>query len=429
MESDLQKRDKRHLWHPITQHYSAPDNLVIKRAKGVFLYDEIGNRYIDGFASWYTCMYGHCNDYIARKAQESLQRFSHVPFVGLTHEPAIKFSEALIKILPKNQQKIFFSENGSTAVDLALKIALQYFHNQEVNRTKIIAFEGAFHGDTFGAMSVSNSPIYHRAFEDFFIEVIHIPVPNQENFEEVKTQFSHYILTNTIACFIYEPLVQGANVMKMYQIPFLDKLIQIARSRGTICIADEVMTGLGKTGKYFASDYLKNKPDMICLAKSLTAGLSPMAVTTCTQRIYDAFLYKEITKGFMHAHTYSASPLGCTVAKAGIDLLLSEEIQSNISRIAQKHQTFLHEIEPHPMIENARTLGVILAFELKVSATRYGSKRNEWYRFFMNNGIFLRPLGSTIYLLPPFVIDNESLDWIYSAIKKLLESMTVSEKK
>ncbi|APD07353.1 adenosylmethionine--8-amino-7-oxononanoate transaminase [Flavobacteriaceae bacterium UJ101] len=420
MISDLQQRDLKHLWHPITQHQTIDNHLVIKKAKGVYLYDENNQKYIDGFSSWYTCMYGHCNEAIIQKAYESLQQFSHIPFVGLTHKPAIELSETLIKILPKNQQKIFFSENGSTSVDLAIKMALQYFHNQNIPRTKIIAFEDAFHGDTFGAMSVSNSPVYHKAFNDFFIDVIHIPVPNDDNFHQVKKQFSDLVSQQDIACFIYEPLVQGANCMKMFSPKFLDELIQIAQKYNTLCIADEVMTGFGKTGKNFASDHLKTNPDIICLAKSLTAGVTPMALTTCTEKIYQSFLDNEMTKGLMHAHTYSASPLGCSVAKAAIDLLTSKEIRDNIQRITQKHQSFLQEIKQHPKVKNARTLGIIFAFELDIEMKRYGKKRNELYDFFMEQGVFLRPLGNTIYLLPPYIISDEQLDHIYHSIQLLL---------
>ncbi len=420
MLSDLQKRDLKHLWHPITQHQIIDKHLVIQKAKGVFLYDENDQPYIDGFSSWYTCSYGHCNATIIQKAYESLQQFSHIPFVGLTHKPAIEFSESLMTILPENQQKMFFSENGSTAVDLALKMALQYFHNQNIKRTKIIAFEGAFHGDTFGAMSASNAPVYHQAFQDFFIEVIHFPLPNEDNFSDVKKQFSEWAASQEVACFIYEPLIQGANCMKMYAPHFLNEMIQIAQEHNVLCIADEVMTGFGKTGKNFASDYLETPPDIICLAKSLTTGITPLAVTTCSEKIFNAFLSDDMTKGLMHAHTYSANPLGCSVAKAGIDLLVSDEMQQNISRISRQNQLFAEEIQQHPKVKNMRTLGVVLAFELKAEMERYGKKRDELYRFFMEQGVFLRPLGNTIYILPPFVISNEELHHVYNSIKLLL---------
>lgn len=420
MISHLQKRDLKHLWHPITQHQLIDKHLVIKKAKDVFLYDENDRPYIDGFSSWYTCCYGHCNEIIIQKAYESLQQFSHIPFVGLTHQPAIELSESLISILPENQQKIFFSENGSTAVDLAIKMALQYFHNQNRKRTKIIAFENAFHGDTFGAMSVSDSPIYHQAFKDFFIEVIHVPTPNESNFPQIREQFYKLVSSQEVACFIYEPLVQGANCMKMYASCFLDELIQMAQKYQVLCIADEVMTGFGKTGKKFASDYLKTNPDIICLAKSLTGGITSMALTTCSEEVFNAFLSNDITKGLMHAHTYSANPLGCSVAKACIDLLISDEMQRNISRISYQNQLFAQEIKNHPKVKNIRSLGVILAFEFDIKMELYGKKRDKLYHFFMEQGIFLRPLGNTIYILPPFIIHNEELNHIYNAIRLLL---------
>ena len=336
----LQERDKKHLWHPLTQHKLHPNHIAITKAKGTLLFDDQGNEYIDGIASWYTCMYGHCNDFITSRVSAQMQQLDHVVFAGFTHEPAVKLSEELIKILPKNQQKIFFSDNGSTAVDVAIKMALQYHFNQGEKRGKLIALEDGFHGDTFGAMSVSGLSVYNGPFEDFFIDVNRIPVPTQENFNAVKNQFEKLIKENKVAAFIYEPLVQGAAAMKMFDADLLDQLLAVAKEHNVLTIADEVMTGFGKTGKNFASEYLENQPDIICLSKSLTVGLVPMAITSCTQNIYDAFLSNDIGKGFFHGHTYSANPTACTAALAGIELLQSTEIQGNIGRIIQSHQKF-----------------------------------------------------------------------------------------
>ncbi|MDC9724108.1 MAG: adenosylmethionine--8-amino-7-oxononanoate transaminase [Urechidicola sp.] len=419
----LQERDKKHLWHPLTQHKLHPNHLAITKAKRCVLTDDIGNEYIDGIASWYTCMYGHCNEYITDRVKSQLDQLDQVVFSGFTHKPAIELSETLMQILPDNQQKIFFSDNGSTSVDVAIKMALQYHFNKGDKRGKIIALEGGFHGDTFGAMSVSGLSVYNGPFEEFFIDVSRIPVPNADNFEAVKKQFIQLLETENIAAFIFEPLVQGASAMFMYEAELLDELIEIAHSFGAVTIADEVMTGFGKTGKNFASDYLENKPDIMCLSKSLTGGIAPMALTTCTQKIYDAFYDDELGKGFFHGHTYSANPLACTAALASMELLQTDEMQENIERVIQSHQQFNERIKNHSKVESTRQLGIIFALDLNIKMERYGNLRDKIFNHFMDDGIFLRPLGNTIYILAPFVITDLELEKIYTSIEKLLDTL------
>jgi adenosylmethionine-8-amino-7-oxononanoate aminotransferase len=418
---NLQERDKEHLWHPLTQHKLHPNHLAITKAKGALLYDENGKKYIDGIASWYTCMYGHCNEYIIKKVIEQLSKLDQVVFSGFTHEPAIKMSEKLMAILPYNQQKIFFSDNGSTSVDVAIKMALQYHFNQGEKRSKIISLEDAFHGDTFGAMSVSGLSVYNGPFKDFLLTIDRIEVPTEANFQNVKASFTDLLETGEVAAFIFEPLVQGAAAMKMYDAKLLDQLIEIAKKHNVLCIADEVMTGFGKTGKNFASDYLQNPPDIMCLSKSLTGGIVPMALTTCTQKVYDAFYDNEIGKGFFHGHTYSANPLGCTAISAGIDLLTSEEMKNNSVRIQKQHQLFNEKIKNHAKVKSTRQTGVIFALDLDIEMDRYGDLRDQLFQFFMKNGVCLRPLGNTIYILPPFVITNTELQKVYNSIEKALQ--------
>ena len=418
---NLTKRDKAHLWHPLTQHKLKPNHLPIVKAKGVILYDDQGEKYIDGIASWYTCMYGHCNDYITSKIKLQLDVLDQVVFSGFTHKPAIELSEKLMAILPPNQNKLFFSDNGSTAVDVAIKMALQYFFNKQEKRSRIIALEDAFHGDTFGAMSVSGLSVYNGPFESFLLTVDRLKVPTKENSKTVLTNFKNLVNTGEIAAIIYEPLVQGANSMRMYDANLLDELLSIAKKNNVIAIADEVMTGFGKTAKNFASEYMVNQPDIICMSKSLTAGVAPMALTSCTQKIYDAFCDDDISKGFFHGHTYSANPLACTAAIAGIDLLVSDEIQDRILEISTKHLAFESRIKNHKNVHSTRCLGVIFALDLNVEMDRYGSLRDNLFNYFMNEGVFLRPLGNTIYILPPFVITNKELDRIYEVIENALE--------
>tara|TARA_B110000037_G_scaffold221628_1_gene293233 strand:+ start:1637 stop:2902 length:1266 start_codon:yes stop_codon:yes gene_type:complete len=418
---NLTERDKAHLWHPLTQHKLKPNHLPILRAKGSTLYDDQGKDYIDGIASWYTCMYGHCNEYITSKIKAQLDELDQVVFSGFTHQPAIELSEKLMAILPSNQNKLFFSDNGSTAVDVAIKMALQYFFNKKEKQTRIIALEDAFHGDTFGAMSVSGLSVYNGPFESFLLTIDRIKVPTKDTSKSVFSNFKKLVTTGEIAAFIYEPLVQGANSMRMYDADLLDELLAIAKEHNVITIADEVMTGFGKTAKNFASEYMLHQPDIMCLSKSLTAGIAPMALTSCTQKIYEAFCDDDIAKGFFHGHTYSANPLACTAAIAGIDLLVSEEIQTQILEISARHLGFQNRIKDHKNVHATRTLGVIFALDLNVEMERYGSLRDKLYTYFMSEGVFLRPLGNTIYILPPFVITTEELDRIYEVIENALE--------
>lgn len=420
---NISERDKKHLWHPLTQHKLHPDTIAITRAKGAVLYDEAGKEYIDGIASWYTCMYGHCNDYIVRKAHARMQRLDQVVFSGFTHDAAVELSEALMEILPGNQQKLFFSDNGSTASDVAIKMALQYHFNHGKKRNVLVAFEEGFHGDTFGAMSVSGLSVYNGPFEDFFLTVERIPVPKGDNNGEVKNRLLEIVGKGNVAGFIYEPLVQGAAAMKMFDAEGLNALIGICKDNDVITIADEVMTGFGKTGRNFASEYMANKPDIISMSKALTAGMLPMAITSCTQKVYDAFYSDEISKGLFHGHTYSANPVACSVALAGIELLRSEEMQQHIERVAASHREFDEKIRNHPKVASTRQLGVIYAMDLNVQMERYGNLRDKLFGFFMDNGVFLRPLGSTVYILAPYVISDAQLKTVYDTIEKALNEV------
>jgi len=366
-------------------------------------------------------MYGHCNPYITQKVAAQMQELDQVVFSGFTHKPAIELSEALMKILPKNQEKLFFSDNGSTATEVGIKMALQYHFNLGNDKKVMLAFEDSFHGDTFGSMSVSGLSVYNGAFEDHFIEVVRIPTPNGTNNSEVLQKLKSLIESNNIAGFIYEPLVQGAAGMKMHDAEGLNAILKLCHEHDIITVADEVMTGFGKTGSNFASDHLETKPDILCMSKALTAGLLPMAITSCSLKIYDAFYADEIAKGLFHGHTYTANPLACTAALAGLELLNSEEIQQNIKRIENSHAKFLAKIKDHPKVTNSRQLGVIIAFELNVEMERYGSLRNKLFKHFMDSGVFLRPLGNTIYVLAPFVIAENELDKIYQSILGVLE--------
>ena len=420
---NLSGRDQRHLWHPLTQHKLNKEILGIVRAKGALLFDENGKEYIDGIASWYTTMYGHCHETIIEAMTAQMKQLDFVMFSGFTHEPAVRLSEKLMEILPKNQSKIFFNDNGSTAVEAAIKMALQYHHNHGNQRDTLIALEDGFHGDTFGAMSASGLSSYNGPFADFLLKVERLPVPTEDNLEEVLAKLQNILAQNSCAAFVFEPLVQGAAGMKFHSAKGLDALIALCQEHEVVCIADEIMTGFGKTGKNFASDYLHHAPDIICLSKALTAGMFPLSITSCSQKVFDRFLSDEVSKGFFHAHTFSAHPIGCAAALAGIEILQSDEIKERGLAIEKAHSAFMDKIKNHKRVKEIRTLGVILAIDLQVQTERYGNLRDRLYQFFMDRGVVLRPLGNTVYVLPPFVITNGQLQKIYDSIEAVLETI------
>ena len=421
--SDLQKRDQKHLWHPYTQHKTAQLPIAIVRGEGALLWDENGKEYIDAIASWWVNPFGHSNKFIADAIYKQLTTLEHVLFGGFTHEPAILLSEKLKEILPINQEKFFFSDNGSTAVEIAIKVAMQFFYNKNQKKATIIAFENAFHGDTFAAMAASGISLFTEAFQEGLIDIVRIPVPIFGHEEASQEALNHAIVTKNCAAFIFEPLVQGAAGMVMYTPENLDILINICKKNQVLTIADEVMTGFGKTGRDFACDYLQEKPDMMCLSKALTGGTIPMAITTFTQEIFDAFYDNDINKALFHGHTFTANPTGCAAALASISLLQSTEMQDNIRAINHSHLAFEKQIKNHPKVKKTRVLGVIFALEIVTEnqESYYGNLRNKLYNFFIENGVILRPVGNIVYILPPYIITKNQLNKIYQTIENVLE--------
>lgn len=421
----LTEKDQKYLWHAYTQHKTSDAPIAITKGKDALLWDEKGNTYIDAIASWWVNPYGHSNERLAKKAYEQLTSLEHVLFGGFTHQPACDLAETLLKILPKNQSKIFFSDNGSTAVEVAVKIALQYYYNQGEKRTTFIAFEEAFHGDTFAAMAVSGISLYTTAFQGQLLDVVRIPIPEKGKEKECKERLEEVLSQYNCAGFIFEPLVLGAAGMRMYAPEMLDELIQICRKHKVLTLADEVMTGFGKTGKNFACDYLKEMPDMICLSKALTGGTIPLSVTSTTEAIYDAFYSDDISKALFHGHTFMANPTGCAIALESLKILQEAPMQANLKRIHAKHQAFASKMDKHPKVARTRTLGVIFALDLEVPNTGeyYGSIRNELYKYYISHGVILRPVYHTIYVLPPYIITDEQLDKVYHIIEESIEHL------
>lgn len=421
----LQERDKETVWHPFTQIKVAPLPVAIAKAEGAYFYDDAGKRYIDAIASWWVNIHGHCHPYLTAKITEQMQRLEHAIFSGFTHEPAVQLAERLLKRLPSNQSKIFYSDNGSTAVEVALKMAFQYWNNQSVDRIKVIAFENAYHGDTFGGMSVGARNAFNLPFSKLLFDVERIPVPVKGKETETINTLKKILESNAISAFIFEPLVQGAGGMVMYDPAVLDELIALCNAKKVITIADEVMTGFGRTGKFFACDHLKHKPDILCMSKGLTGGVMPLGVTSCAQFIYDAFLSDDKMKTFFHGHSYTANPTACSAALASMDLFDQPEAFQNIARIISQHQQFFEKVKSHETLVEARQLGTILAFEIKTKErTHYLNSLAEYSsEFFMSRGIILRPLGNIVYILPPYCISNEDLQYIYESIELFLNTL------
>jgi len=421
--TELQQKDLNYNWHPYTQHKTSPIPIVITKGKDALLFDENNNAYIDGIASWWCNPHGHCNEFIAKKIYEQALTLEHVLFGGFTHNKAIELSEKILNLLPNNQKKIFYSDNGSTAVEVALKMCLQFYINKNQTRNVFIAFEDAFHGDTFGAMATSGISLFTKAFKDNLLKIKRIPIPTESNFQSVYAQLESYLAENNVAGFIFEPLVLGAAGMKMYNEIHLDKLIYLCKLNQVFTIADEVMTGFYRTGKLFATDYLLQKSDIMCLSKALTGGFVPLSITSCSQEIYNGFYDNDLSKAFFHGHTFMANPIGCAAALASLELTLSVTTQKNLERIYNLHQLFIDKLQTNPKVENIRIRGIILAFDIKSNEKQayYGTLRNFMYNYFIKNKIILRPIGNTIYLLPPYCITYDQLNEIYRIIWNLLE--------
>lgn len=427
--SNLSERDAKVLWHPFTQHQTAPFSIPIVRAEGVYLFDENGKRYIDAIASWWVNLHGHSHPYIAQKVAEQFLKLEQVIFAGFTHEPAVRLAERLLELLPENQQRIFYSDNGSTSVEVAMKMAFQYFHNQGITKkTKIIALENGYHGDTFGTMAVGAKSAFTAPFDPFLFEVIYLPIPLKGQETAVLEAMNALMnQSDEIAAFIFEPLIQGAGGMVMYEPEILEKLLTIAKENGILTIADEIMTGFYRTGKMFATDYLTVKPDIFCLSKGLTGGAMALGVTSCTQAIYEAFLSDDRRKTLFHSHSFTANPLACTAGLASLDLLLSDETQAQIQQINTLHSGFSQKIAKslQHKIADIRLKGTILAIEIKVAegTSYFSNMRDIAYNFFLEKGILMRPLGNVIYLLTPYCISEEDLNYVYTCIEEFLEKI------
>jgi adenosylmethionine---8-amino-7-oxononanoate aminotransferase len=424
MENNLVERDKLVIWHPYTPQKYTASPISIAKGEGAYLVGTDGTRYLDCISSWWVTIHGHGHPYIAEKIYAQALKLEQVIFAGFTHEPAVELAERLLPLLPGNFSRVFYSDNGSTAVEVALKMAVQFWWNKSVyTRKKILAFRNAYHGDTFGAMSVSGKSIFNAAFESFMFEVIYLEVPGTGNRESNKAIIAEH--GHEAACIIYEPLLQGAGGMNMYDAGEMDALLGLIKEKEIICIADEVLTGFGRTGNLFAGERLKNKADIICLSKGLTGGTMAMGVTACTARIHEAYLTDDRAKTFFHGHSFTANPIACAASLASLDLLLLETCQQQIQMINRKHKEWEIKIVNGKLAEglvvNFRVLGTIVAFELNTGEKNYLNQSAAGITAAaIKQNIFIRPLGNTVYLMPPYCITEAELDKVYNVITDIL---------
>lgn len=427
----LTERDKQYIWHPFTAQKNMAIPIPIVKGKGSILYDDKGNEYIDAISSWWVTLHGHAHPYIAEKLYNQALILEQVIFAGFTHQPAIDLAERLINLLPGGFSKIFYSDNGSTSTEVALKMAIQYWWNQNKetkkakrSKNKILAFKNSYHGDTFGAMSVSDRSVFTLAFHDLLFEVIFIETPTEENVSEIKATIHEH--ASEIAAFIYEPLVQGAGGIKMYDAYLMDELLNTIHLHDIICIADEVMTGFGRTGKCFASEYIAKKPDIICLSKGLTGGTMALGVTACNEKIYNAYVSDDKLKTFFHGHSFTANPLACSAALASMDLLEQTQTIDAIEWLTKENNRFREQLvnEYHSICRNVRCLGTILAFEIALGKDEYLNNISSVITDkALSKGVYIRPLGNTVYIMPPYCVTKDELAKIYAVILTILNEI------
>lgn len=440
-KQNLVARDWAHLWHPYTQMQTALPPLSIVRGEGVYLYTEDGRRLLDGISSWWVNIHGHSHPRLNEALLAQARELEHVLFAGFTHRPAVELAERLLEILPAGLTRIFYSDNGSTAVEVAVKMAYQYWQNRgESERRLFITLHDAYHGDTVGAMSVGEDSIFTRPFAPLLFRVARAHSPYCYRCPVGLQRVSCHIeclndlekLLQTegsaVAAVLVEPMLQGAGGMIIWPSEFLAGVQRLCDRYGTLMIADEVLTGFGRTGRMFACEHAAVRPDIICLSKALTAGYLPLAVTATTEAIYEAFLSDDRRKAFFHGHSYTANPLGCAVALASLELFRTEGVLERIQALEQQLRDSLAPLASFSYVGDVRVIGGVGVVELVEDKTtraaggyldRVGP---ELTAEFLKRGLLLRPLGNVLYFMPPYVIQEAEVEWALHQIRRVLES-------
>jgi adenosylmethionine---8-amino-7-oxononanoate aminotransferase len=427
-------RDRRYVWHPFTQHGTEGEPTVITRAKGASLFDADGKEILDLVSSWWTCTHGHAHPRLNEALAKQAAEFEHVMFAGFTHEPAVELAERLARLLPDDLSRVFFSDDGSTSVEVALKIAYQYWINRgEPRRTLLLAFDGGYHGDTLGAMSVGRGSQMFKPFRDLMCQVLVLPYPATFEADDAVDEREAGALSafqallaergQSIAAMIIEPLLQGSGGMRVCRPSFLKRLVETAQAFGVIVIFDEVMTGFGRTGTLFALEQADVVPDLVCLSKGLTAGYMPMAVTVAREEIFEAFLGDSFDRALPHGHSFTANPLACAVACASLDLFEEEKTLERIQTINARHRELLVELENRSDVTRPRVQGSIVAFDVKDLGVYQSDKSRRLKAWYLAHGLNIRPLGSTLYLMPPYCITGNELTRAYAGLLEGLDSI------
>ncbi len=424
-----------HIWHPYTQEALDPKPLQIERAEGVYLYTADGRRLLDAISSWWVNIHGHAHPLIASAIAEQAHKLEHVIFAGFTHAPAQELAWRLRRVLPDALEHIFFSDDGSTAVEAALKMAVQYWQNVgRPEKRRLIALEHAYHGDTAGAMSVGADSSFVAGFDDLRFPVLRVPsaycfrcpVGKQRATCDIDCVEPLARLLeerhNEVAALIVEPLLQGAGGMIVHPVEFLQRIRQLCANYDVLLIADEVLTGFGRCGRMFACELAGVVPDILCLSKGLTGGFLPMGATVSTAAIHETFCAPDRNRTFFHGHSYTANPLGCAAGIASLKIFDSEPVFERIANIERIHAKRAAELKGHPAVADVRMIGTVMALELDASDPGYFSElRPALYDFFLNQGVLLRPLGNVVYVLPPYVITSEELHRVYDVLTEALD--------
>ncbi len=408
----LTDRDRKVLWHPYTQMQTAPAPLEIVRGEGVWLHTADGRKILDGISSWWVNIHGHSHPKLNEALAEQARVLEQVIFAGCTHEPAVKLAEGLLEVLPKGLARVFYSDNGSTAVEVAMKMAMQYWSNRGEPRRKFIALENAYHGDTVGAMSASGRSIFTAAFEPLMFEMVHVAT-----LEQMDAALSG----GDVAAVLIEPMLQGAGGMLMWPAEFVRGIRQLCDRTGALLIADEVFTGFGRTGKMFACEHAGITPDLICLSKGLTAGYMPLGATVTTEAIYNAFLSDDRAKTFFHGHSFTANPLACAVACASLQIFREEPVLERIARLEQQLREGLEPLRKLPHVADVRVLGGVGVVELASGGGYLDKSGPKLAAEFLKRSILLRPLGNVVYFLPPYCIAPEEASWVIEQMTDVLQ--------
>ncbi len=409
------------IWYPFYQAQVDGPPIPVVRAQGVELFDAYGKSYLDINSSWWVNVHGHGRSELREAITAQFDKIDHVIFSGVTHEPAQQLADEVIALLGKPYSKVFFSDDGSTAVEVALKMAIQFFANQGSKRKTIVAMEGAYHGDTFGAMSAGERDYFNKPFEPYFFDVEFLPFPDKANWEQCLKQAKHLAQKQDVVAFIVEPLVQGSAGMRMYDAEYLDALVRVFRVSGALVIFDEIMTGWGRLGTYFALNQCVERPDLICLSKGLTGGVLPLGLTVATHEIFDVFDQPERSKAFLHGHSFTGNPLACAAALASIRLFERKETWDNIERICSKMNDFVQRLSTKKLFFNPRSCGTLFAVDLLERGDYFAEVRAAIYAHFLSHGILCRPLGSTVFFNPPYVITDEQLEFAFEKLCALDE--------